>query len=326
VSTVFDDFSGNTPPTAPSGWTPVNYGSWTVVTANESGNIIVVDDEAGGNRVHFLVHTATGSIADASAQELEVVTKWRFRTGETPGANFLACLLVQSTDGSNLGAYVFGPSSATTCRGFIRSSVGGTGTLGGTTDQNLGFTLSANTWYWTRWRRETNGIFRGRIWADGSAEPSTWQWESGSANTTLTTGYIGIGGNSASAESDFDLIGLGIGQSAPTSAGGPGNASGALASATTSAVAGSASSTRSTSVTLVDVSGSPLDTVSRRFWTRKNLQDAAADGGAGGLAVTCDANGVFNLTGLTVLAGDGWLTYKNAVDDMTAHTVPVTFV
>ena len=325
MSTVFDDFSSNTPPAEPAGWTKVNYiNLWTIPTASGGSDVIARDQANGGSSTsHYLVHTATGSISDASAQTLEIVVKWRYRSGETVGQNLHASLLVQSTDASTLAGYSFGPNSSTTCRAFVRSSTGGTSTLGGVTDVSLGITLAADTWYWTRFKRETNGIFRGRIWADGSAEPGTWQWESSTANTTFTTG---IGGSSQTAEQDFDCVGIGFGETAPKSGGSDGNASGALASATTSAVAGSASSTRSTSVTLVDVSGSPLDTVSRRFWTRKNLQDAAADGGAGGLAVTCDANGVFNLTGLTVLAGDGWLTYKNAVDDMTAHTVPVTFV
>lgn len=105
-----------------------------------------------------------------------------------------------------------------------------------------------------------------------------------------------------------------------------GSASGAVGTATSSAPAGTASSSRSCTITLKDIGGVPLDTVSRRFWTRTALQAAASDGGAGGLAVTCNALGVFNLTGLLVLAGSGWLTYKDAADDMTAHAVPVTFV
>jgi hypothetical protein len=103
-------------------------------------------------------------------------------------------------------------------------------------------------------------------------------------------------------------------------------ASGAIGTATASAPAGTASSARSCTVTLVDENNVPLNGVSRRFWTRQNLQDAAADGGAGGLAVTCSPLGVFTLTGLSVATGAGWLTFKNAADDMTAHIVPVTYV
>jgi hypothetical protein len=221
VSTVFDDFSGNTPPAEPAGWTKANYGSWTIATADDAGNVIATDDDNGvGSRLHFLVHTATGSIADASAQVLEVVTKWRYRTGETVGQVLHTVLLLQSLDGSSNAAYVFGPTSSTACRGFRLSSTGSTNTLGGTTAQSIGFTLAADTWYWSRWRRETDGIFRGRIWADGSSEPGTWQWEAGSADTTLTTGYIGVSGNAHTSEQDFDLIGIGLGESAPTSAGG----------------------------------------------------------------------------------------------------------
>jgi len=178
-------------------------------------------------------------------------------------------------------------------------------------------------------------IFSGRRAgnAPSSLPPATWTTESYNdlssgldvvllakdvaTAQTVTGPTIAYPTSSVSAASGFALI---------PAAGGPGNASGSIPTATASAVSGAASSARSCSVTLVNESGVPLDTVSRRFWTRKNLQDAAADGGAGGLAVTCNALGVFNLTGLTVLAGAGWLTYKDAVDDMTAHVVPVTFV
>jgi hypothetical protein len=227
AATVFDDFSSYTPPQEPTAWTKVNYEvgvtDWTIPTADDSGNVIARDQaNAQASRVHFLVHTATG-VQSGAGQTLEVVLKWRFRTGETPGPDLHAILLAQSVDATDLGAYVFGPNSTTQCRAFIRASPGGgTGTLGGTTDVSIGFTLVADTWYWTRFKRETNGIFRGRIWADGSGEPGTWQWESGTANTTFTSGYVGIGGNSSGAEQDFDVIGIGLGESAPTSAGGGG--------------------------------------------------------------------------------------------------------
>ena len=106
----------------------------------------------------------------------------------------------------------------------------------------------------------------------------------------------------------------------------PGNASGDIGSVAASAPAGSASSTRAVTITLKNNAGAPLVSVSRRFWTRNTLDAAAADGGAGGLAVTCDSSGVFALTGLAVLAGPGWLTYKDPSDDLNCHTVPVTFI
>lgn len=106
----------------------------------------------------------------------------------------------------------------------------------------------------------------------------------------------------------------------------PGNASGDIATVTASTPDGTASTTRAVTVTLKNNSGSPLVSVSRRFWTRNSLNGAAADGGAGGLAVTCDGAGVFALTGLAVLAGAGWLTYKDPADDLNCHTVPVTFI
>lgn len=82
---------------------------------------------------------------------------------------------------------------------------------------------------------------------------------------------------------------------------------------------------RSVSVTLRDGSNALLNNVTRNFWTRPSIDAAAVDGGAGGLAITCNASGVFNLTGLTIPAGAGQLTYINPADPNTCHTVPVVY-
>lgn len=70
----------------------------------------------------------------------------------------------------------------------------------------------------------------------------------------------------------------------------------------------------------------PLNEVQRRFWTRSTLDGAAVDGSSAGIAVTCNNVGVFVVNGLTIEAGDCWLMYKDAADDMTCHMVPVTAV
>lgn len=103
-------------------------------------------------------------------------------------------------------------------------------------------------------------------------------------------------------------------------------ASGDGATATTSAAAASASGSRAVTVTLETLAHTPLNAVERRFWTRQTINGAAIDGGSSGLAVTCNSSGVFALTGLSVPAGAGFLSWAAPGDAMTHHTVPVTFV
>lgn len=70
----------------------------------------------------------------------------------------------------------------------------------------------------------------------------------------------------------------------------------------------------------------PLNAVTRRFWTKATLYDAAYDGGTSGLAITCNSSGEFVLTGLTVPAGGGYLTYHDPADNTKSINIPVTFV
>lgn len=77
---------------------------------------------------------------------------------------------------------------------------------------------------------------------------------------------------------------------------------------------------------MVNSVGTPLNAVSRRFWTRTSLNGAAIDGGASGLLVTCNASGQFVLTGLSIPAGAGWLTYSDDADPTKSINIPVTFL
>lgn len=142
-------------------------------------------------------------------------------------------------------------------------------------------------------------------------------------DTTYTVGLafgFALDAENANATTVKSFAGDGI------ATGTPGDASGGLASATAVTPDGAASVARSVSVTLKNATGTLLNTVSRRFWTRSTLDAAAVDGGAGGLSVVSNGVGVFALTGLSVLAGAGWLTYKDPSDDLNCHTVPVIFV
>lgn len=84
--------------------------------------------------------------------------------------------------------------------------------------------------------------------------------------------------------------------------------------------------TSSATLTLRDSAGALLNAVTLNFWTRTGLNTVAADGGSGGLSVTCNSSGVFTFTGLSVDAGAGFLTVQNPADNTYSANYPVTFV
>lgn len=86
-----------------------------------------------------------------------------------------------------------------------------------------------------------------------------------------------------------------------------------------------ASATRSTSITLYDASSNVLASTNLRVWTRVDIEDAAVDGGTTGLSLTTNGSGVLSVTGLSIAAGNGWLTIKDPTDDNNCHNYPVTF-
>lgn len=142
-----------------------------------------------------------------------------------------------------------------------------------------------------------------------------------SVNRIASGGAAGIGGYCQLATSEFDDW-----EGGNLAGGTPGNASGDVGIATASTPTAVASTARSVNITMRNGGGTLLNTVARRFWTRATLDQAAADGGVGGLSVVCNSLGVFALSGLGVSSGPGWLTYKDPSDDLNCHSVPVTFV
>lgn len=62
------------------------------------------------------------------------------------------------------------------------------------------FSYSAGTAYWIRFRLVGTGLFM-RVWADGSAEPSTWTVSA--TDATFTSGQFGIASDTASASNSL---------------------------------------------------------------------------------------------------------------------------
>lgn len=108
-------------------------------------------------------------------------------------------------------------------------------------------------------------------------------------------------------------------------AGGTANASGAGATDAASAPAGSAAQQTSVTLTFKNAAGVAY-TAPSKFWTRQSIAGAAIDGGSGGISATPDSGGVVILSGLTIPAGPGWVSFKETADDLNCHNYPVTFV
>lgn len=285
-------------------------GDWTQVIASGT---VVVSRTGSGAATNVLVFDTPG----AQSGDIEILSKFKVDMS-APQLTAVGAVLAASDsqsyglsfiDAANVRLYRFNAN-----QGQMTSIAA-----------SIAFAVPDQGYVWVRLGRSGTTI-RAKIWLDGDAEPGSFQ--TSGTNTALTDLKAGIICRATQhTPVTVDVMGVGTGaDSAPSSAGGPGDASGSISTVTGSSPAGTASSARSVTITLKDGSGAALNTVSRRFWTRTTIDGAAADGGAGGLAVTCNGSGVFSLTGLLVLSGAGWLTYKDASDDMTAHTVPVVFV
>lgn len=89
--------------------------------------------------------------------------------------------------------------------------------------QNGTFSVASGTWCWVRFRVTTNGgtnDVRARAWADGDAEPGTWQCDQQDA-TYSTVGHVGCIKGANTNTQLWRKFGVGTnGDTAPSSAGG----------------------------------------------------------------------------------------------------------
>jgi hypothetical protein len=65
------------------------------------------------------------------------------------------------------------------------------------------FAWSTNTYYWIRFRLDGTSL-KGRIWADGGAEPGTWTLEA-TDSAIQGAGWLGAFANNTG-NSDFDFL------------------------------------------------------------------------------------------------------------------------
>ena len=113
------------------------------------------------------------------------------------GANHGDCFLIE-TNGNNLPS-VWINASDTQTGYFVELGIAANqlllrrGNGGGsfTTLSTVGKTLNANTKYWVRLARFSNGQLRARVWQYGTVEPMIWD-ASSSGQNTYTSGFTGV--------------------------------------------------------------------------------------------------------------------------------------
>jgi hypothetical protein len=173
-------FTGGSTGVAPSGWTatsaPANV-TWTVEA----------DATASDGRVLRAVGTSTArhilraDAVSSSATTEEVLVRMKFSTGNTYGPGVA---VRHSMNGSAESAYVlyFRPNAGDI--EMDRFLNGGWAWMGG-----AGFATTPGSWYWIRFRAEGTAL-KAKVWADGSAEPSSWTLTVNDG--AITSGGVGV--------------------------------------------------------------------------------------------------------------------------------------
>jgi hypothetical protein len=220
VTQYFDDFAANTTGNSPTGWTHFEQtGDWALTVQEDvtaiGGKYLRIARTSTGSDENYAVHDASNAASGA----VELYTRWRIRSGEVNTVEFLPilCIFVHATDES---CYALTWRGATVRWDIIR--IGSSGGIAASLGNATPLTPAVGTWYKARFQRDTDGVFRGKVWADGDAEPGSWAITS-AINTTITTGGLGVGAEDHTCEPDYNLVGIGTGgDAAPTSAPGGG--------------------------------------------------------------------------------------------------------
>lgn len=174
-------FSGTTSG-LPTGWTQ-RWSTSNVTFSEGSGYLRFAKTTAGARNAASL--DAIGSVAD-----VELLAKVRSDT--KTDASTYPCLMVRgSGSAASENGYVCGIRRDGSGQLAIIQYVAGTGTVPAVTGANsTRIDWSTNTWYWIRFRAIGTSL-KARYWADGSAEPSTWDIDVTDSDVT-GAGYAGV--------------------------------------------------------------------------------------------------------------------------------------
>ena len=192
-----EDFSGFSTGSLPSGWTErwaTADPAWTAETGGDDQ--ILKCTITTGTQVTACSRNDVDS--DADRDDVEVLTLFRVRA--------------VSTATTNGGVVARGSGGTSTKYGYsaniydndliVHKYVNNTGTTISTSAKSL----TADTWYWLRFR--VNGTsLKARIWADGGSEPGSWDIDTTDSDISAA-GWVGARGTSPSGDPEYDLIAI----------------------------------------------------------------------------------------------------------------------
>jgi hypothetical protein len=202
---AIDFFSDGNSTVAPDGWSP----SWvtTGVAWLESSLGVARGTVSTAGR-HALRWTVPGDVADG-----EVLTKLRGNLSTGSSSTYEGVIVRGSgSSGAESGYRIcLGRNGASATNIAVTKLVAGAATA----LTSPTFTWAVNTYYWMRVRFQSGNI-KVRVWADGQAEPGTWNVDI--TDTDISTGWVGLACADTSQVSEWDqfsyLAGVG---SAPAS-------------------------------------------------------------------------------------------------------------
>jgi hypothetical protein len=175
----------------PAGWT----GRWSVV------NITWTEDAGGFLRGVAAANTRSlvaYNAADSISADVDVRVKFRTSSfGSTNNPGIGIALRGSGPAGTEVGAVV-GMDSTTTIK-YLRVTAGTFSNIGSATVT----ALSLNTWYQFR-VRIVGTTLQAKVWLDGSAEPSTWDFTLADASVSATAGWQGLVVQGNGATTDYD--------------------------------------------------------------------------------------------------------------------------
>lgn len=182
----FADFSGLTPGTGtPDGWSQpwVTSSGWSIVDTG-SGSVLRHTASGTGRRLLAWDSLDPPEMGDPT----EIVWKWRCTNAASSGGAARAAVRSAGPAAAETGIAAGQQSNGTT--GVFRYLSGAASTLSGSGSAKPGLG-QADTWYITRMRVDGTQI-RVKTWADGSAEPTAWDWEPVDASAPVASGKIGL--------------------------------------------------------------------------------------------------------------------------------------
>lgn len=207
MATYYEDWSLDSTNAAPnpSRWTPYGFagtsGYWTGKVQDTGGGIRAVQprDTGWGDTNVGYTRAELGTYTPGGSETIEIAIRFRFTSGQGSG-------------GIKFGNYYAGPSGATTWaigeQMPLVDYVAGTG--------SASYTVTSNTWWLARLQRTGAGVFKLKLWQDGTSEPESWLITS-SADTTYTSGGLGFYAYAYPGNIDIRNVGIGTdGDSAPT--------------------------------------------------------------------------------------------------------------